>query len=328
MNNKFSKAVIKRLISSLITLFLLISLLFILIRISPGNPAQKFISPELSPEIAQKVAEDFKLNDPLPEQYLSFVANLIKGDLGISYNYRMPVTSVVWEFLSFTLVIAAISFLVQIIVSYYLAVYTIQKQNKNTDNLISSLSLIFYSTPAFVIGVLLIYLLAVQVDLFPTSGFTSLDYDSLNYFEKLLDKIHHLILPLITLSIAGIALFYRYLRDNLEDIYHQTFIVQLRANGLNENAILRKHVIPNAIGPFISVAGIELGILLGGTLITEVIFSLPGMGRLTIDSILTRDYPLIIGCTFAAGLLMILTNFIADLLKLKIDKRLLRGNVI
>jgi len=328
MNNKFSKAVIKRLISSLITLFLLISLLFILIRISPGNPAQKFISPELSPEIAQKVAEDFKLNDPLPEQYLSFIGNLIQGDLGISYNYRMPVTLVVWEFLSFTLVIAAISFLVQIIVSYYLAVYTIQKQNKNTDNLISSLSLIFYSTPAFVIGVLLIYLLAVQVDLFPTSGFTSLDYDSLNYFEKLLDKIHHLILPLITLSIAGIALFYRYLRDNLEDIYHQTFIVQLRANGLNENTILRKHVIPNAIGPFISVAGIELGILLGGTLITEVIFSLPGMGRLTIDSILTRDYPLIIGCTFAAGLLMILTNFIADLLKLKIDKRLLRGNVI
>jgi len=96
MNNKFSKAVIKRLISSLITLFLLISLLFILIRISPGNPTQKFISPELSPEIAQKVAEDFNLNDPLPEQYLSFVVNLIRGDLGISYNYRMPVIFVVW----------------------------------------------------------------------------------------------------------------------------------------------------------------------------------------------------------------------------------------
>ena len=328
MNNNFSKAVIKRLISSLITLFLLISLLFILVRISPGNPAQKFISPELSPEIAEKVADDFNLNDPLPEQYLSFVANLIRGDLGISYNYRLPVTLVVWEFLSFTLIIAAISFLVQIIASYYLAVYTVKKQNKNIDKLISNLSLIFYSTPSFVIGVLLIYLFAVQIDLFPTSGFTSLDYDSLSFFEKIIDKIHHIILPLITLSVAGIALFYRYLKDNLKDIYHQTFIVQLRANGLNENTILRKHVIPNAIGPLISVAGIELGILLSGTLITEVIFSLPGMGRLTIDSILTRDYPLIIGCTFAAGIIMILTNFFADLLKLKIDKRLLRGDII
>jgi peptide/nickel transport system permease protein len=134
-----------------------------------------------------------------------------------------------------------------------------------------------------------------------------------------------LVLPLITLSAAGIALFYKYIKESMDEVLHQTFVINLRAAGMSEKKILRKHVIPNALRPLISVAGIELGILLGGALITEVIFSLPGVGRLTIDSILSRDYPLVIGCVFTAGVVMILANFLADIIKLKIDKRLIKG---
>jgi peptide/nickel transport system permease protein len=328
MTNPVVKAIISRIISSVITLFLLISLLFFLVRISPGDPAQKFVSANLSPEIANRVTENFKLNDPLHEQYFSFVINLFKGDLGISYNYRMPVISVVWEFLSFTLVFALMSFLIQLFISYRLAVFGSRKKNKKLEQTISNLSLLFYSTPSFVIGVLLIYVFSVHLDLFPMSGLSSIGSESMNFIERIFDYLYHLILPLITLSIAGVALFYRYLKDYIENVEHQTFIFQLRANGMSEDTILKKHTIPNALGPLISIAGIELGILLGGTLITEVIFSLPGMGRLTIDSILTRDYPLIIGCTFSAGLLMILANFLADILKFKIDKRLLKGHIL
>ena len=120
-------------------------------------------------------------------------------------------------------------------------------------------------------------------------------------------------------------MFYKYLRDNLEEVYRQDFILNLRASGYSESTILKKHVLPNAVRPLISVAGIELGILLGGTLITEVIFGLPGMGRLMMTSIFSRDYPLVVGCAFVAGLLMIITNFIADLVKMKMDKRMIKG---
>jgi peptide/nickel transport system permease protein len=129
----------------------------------------------------------------------------------------------------------------------------------------------------------------------------------------------------VTLTLPGIAMFYRYINENMNEVLNQTFILNLNSSGIDEKVILRKHVIPNSLRPLISIAGVELGILLGGTLITEVIFSLPGMGRLAIDSILSRDYPVITGCVFVAGAMMILANFLADIAKLKIDKRLIQG---
>jgi ABC-type dipeptide/oligopeptide/nickel transport system permease component len=120
-------------------------------------------------------------------------------------------------------------------------------------------------------------------------------------------------------------MFYKYLRDNLEETYQQPFITNLRASGYDEKVILKKHVLPNAVRPLISVAGVDLGILLGGALITEIIFGLPGMGRLMMNSIFERDYPLVIGCALIAGLLIIISNFLADLLKMKLDKRMIKG---
>ena len=325
MNKEFLKALSKRITSSLITLFFLISFLFILIRISPGDPTQKFLSAEFSPELIKKITADFKLDRPLYEQYLNFVVNIFQGDLGISYNYRMPVLNVVWQFLSFTLLFALISFIIQMIVSFFLALKSIRKKGKTFDKVVSKFSLIIYATPAFVLGVFLIYIFSVQLNLFPSSGAKSLDIGSFTVAGKIGDYFWHLTLPLITLSSAGIAMYYKYLRDNLEEIYQQPFIINLRASGYEEKVILKKHVLPNAVRPLISVAGVDLGLLLGGALITEIIFGLPGMGRLMMSSIFERDYPLIIGCAFIAGLLIIVTNLLADLLKMKLDKRMIKG---
>jgi len=161
--------------------------------------------------------------------------------------------------------------------------------------------------------------------MFPSSGLSSFDSDSMSFAGRAADYLRHLILPLITLSLGGMAVYYKYLRDNLEETLNKTFVLNLRAHGFSEKEIVRKHVIPNSIGPLISVAGVELGILFSGALITEVIFGLPGMGRLTINAILARDYPLVTGCTFTAGVLVIISNLAADLVKAKIDKRLLKG---
>ena len=147
----------------------------------------------------------------------------------------------------------------------------------------------------------------------------------MNFAAQLFDYIIHLVLPVITLCIGGIAVYYRYLRDNLEEIYNKPFVLNLRASGVSEKEITLRHVIPNAVNPLITVTGIDLGLLLSGALITEVIFGLPGMGRLTVTAILTRDYPLVLGCSFIAGVFIIISNLAADIVKAKIDKRLIKG---
>jgi len=325
MKSDIVKTLFTRFLSSVLTLFLLVSFLFIIIRLSPGDPTDKYISAKLGSELSERIAEKFSLNQPVTDQYLSFVSNVFTGDMGVSYNYRLPVFEVIWEYFSFTLVFASISFIIQMSLSIWLALWVIKKRKKWLDKFVTNTSLFIYSIPAFVLGVALIYVFSVTFNLFPISGLKSLDHDNLPFFSQILDKLHHLVLPLITLTAAGVALFYKYIKESMDDVLHQTFVINLRASGVDENIILRKHVIPNALRPLISVAGVELGILLGGALITEVIFSLPGMGRLTVDSIFSRDYPLVIGCVFIAGAVMILANLLADLVKLKIDKRMIKG---
>ncbi len=327
MKKELTKVLIKRISTSLVVLFLLITLIFFLLRISPGDPAQKFISPQLNPALAEKVRESFDLNSSLLVQYKSFIVNLAKGDLGVSYNYRQPVVSVIEEYLPFTLVFASASFIIQISIGFFLALITIKKRNGRLDKTVSKTSLAVYATPSFVIGVILIFFFSEKLHLFPSSGLRSLDSSSFSIFQSLVDYLNHLVLPIITLSLPGIAVFYKYLRDNLEDVYNKQFVMNLRSFGFTENEIARKHVIPNAINPLISVAGIELGILFSGALITEVIFALPGMGRLTINAILNRDYPLVTGCSLVAGFLIILSNLAADIIRSSLDKRLIKGSL-
>ncbi len=325
MKNETFKILLRRVLSSLMVLFLLITFVFILLRLSPGDPADKYISPKLNPQLVNHIRESFNLNSSVFEQYKSFVVNLCRGDFGFSYNYRLPVLSVIMDYLPFTLIFSIISFSIQISLGFFLAIISVKKINGYLDKAFSKLSLVVYAIPSFVIGVFLIYLFSASLNIFPSSGLRSFDSNDYSFLQSFLDYAKHMILPLVTLSMGGVAVFYKYLRDNLEETYNNQFVLYLTANGLTEKKILLKHIIPNAIGPLIAVAGVELGVLFGGALITEVIFALPGMGRLTINAILSRDYPLIIGCTLVSGILVVVSNLAADLLKAKIDKRLIKG---
>jgi peptide/nickel transport system permease protein len=317
--------VLKRLFSSLLVLFLMVCFIFILLRISPGDPSLKFVSPELSPDLAQKVKESFGLNKPIFTQFVQFISNIFSGNFGVSYDFRKPVVDVIKNYLLFTVTFSLICFIIQLTVSYFLALLSIKKMNGFIDRLLGKTSLVLYAIPSFVIGVFLILIFSEKLKLLPASGLVSYDAESLSGGAKLADYILHLILPVITLSLGGIAVFYKYLRDNLDEVFNKPFVLNLYAYGLSKKEITKKHVIPGAISPLISIAGVELGILFSGALITEVIFGLPGMGRLTVNAILSRDYPLVIGCTFISGVLIIISNFLADLLKAKIDKRSVSG---
>src|SRR3972149_1062117 len=231
MRSTTARLLNKRIFSSVIILFLIITFLFFLVRISPGDPVQKFVNPTLSPKLAEQVRESLNLDKPIHMQYIGFLTSAISGDLGVSYNFRRDVSSV------------------------------------------------------FVTGVFLVFIFSELLNIFPSSGLSSYDSADFSFWARLTDYIYHLILPIITLSLIEIAIFYKYLRDNLEDVYNKLFVLNLRASGVSEKDILLKHVIPNAINPLITIAGIELGIMLGGTLIVEVVFGLPGMGRLIIEAI-------------------------------------------
>ncbi|QQS36407.1 MAG: ABC transporter permease [Ignavibacteriales bacterium] len=320
-----SHLILRRLITSAVTLFLLVTFVFFLVRIAPGDPSRKYISPGLDKRMQESIKESFQLNSPLHVQYLNFLKNVVRGDLGISYEYRQPVIKVIGEYLPFTFIFSSMSFLIQIILSLYLAVIAVKNLNGFLDKFLSGFMITSFATPVFVSGVILVYLFSIILNILPSSGLTSIDYDSMNFFGKIADVVTHLLLPFITLSLIEVSIFYKYLRDNVNEIYNKTFIMNLRSSGMQENKILFKHVIPNAINPLISAAGIELGILLGGTLIIEVIFGLPGMGRLTVNAIQARDYPLVIGCTITAGFFMIAANLLADIVRVKMDKRFLAG---
>lgn len=324
INYTLIKAIIKRIISSLLVIFLVVTFVFVLLRLAPGNPAHKFISPEFSPQLVEQVTKSFDLDKPIFTQYISFISNLFQGDLGISYTHRLPVTSLILEYLPITALLAFTVFIFQTLFGFSLAINSVRKSNRITNSVFEKLSFLLYVIPTFVMGLVLLMIFSVQFNLLPASGIKSLNYDQLNFIEKVLDVSSHLILPVLTLCLGGTAVFYRYIRDNLSDVFNQTFIINLRAMGYDEKTILWKHIIPHTIKPFISIAGIELGVLLGGTLITEVIFSLPGMGSLTVAAIFDRDYPLVIGCTLISALLMIISNLIADLIKIRIDKRLVK----
>ncbi|AFH48096.1 Peptide/nickel transport system permease protein [Ignavibacterium album JCM 16511] len=314
--------ILKRLFSSLLILFFIITLVFVLIRISPGDPSQKYISPKLSPELAQEIRKSFGLDAPIFIQYINFLKNIFTGDFGISYEYRMPVLNVVAEFLPVTIMLAFLSILIQLIVGYYTALFSIRRKNFFIDNLFRKISLLIYVTPGFVLGLILVFIFTVQLDILPSGGFKSFYYDELSLLGQLGDIASHLILPLLTLSLPGAALFFNYFRDGIEDVMSKDFILYLKASGFSDKVIFRKHILPNSLKPILSGAGIELGYLLSGTLVTEVIFSLPGMGRLMINSILNRDFPMVIACAFISALFIILSNFIFDLIKVKIDRRI------
>lgn len=325
MNSEIHKIIAKRILSLFIVLFFMISFLFILFRIAPGDPANKYLSPKLSPQLLEKVRQSYNPEGSVFNQYTGFVINTIKGNLGISYSYHTDVTKVIGEFLPFTIVFSLITFIVQFSSGFILAVLTAGYLPRFWGRYITKLNFILFATPSFVTGVLLIYIFSEKLALFPSSGIKSIAAVHENIFSQLYDHFVHLVLPVVCLALSGIPVYYKYIKDGIEQNSNKLFVQYLRANGVSENKIFYKHIIPNSINPVIAQAGIDLGMLFSSVLVTEVIFSLPGMGRLAVGAILNRDFPLVIGCTLVAGVLMVITNLAADFIRILLDKRLIKG---
>lgn len=255
-------------------------------------------------------------------EYISSVTNFIRLDFGYSHDYHQPVTKIIKQYFPFTLFFALTIFFFQIIFTIGFALLSFTLRSNKLDTFFSNLFLSLYSVPTFIIGISLISIFSLFLGILPTSGTGSYESYDQDFLIYIFEKVKYLILPVATLTITGVSYYYKFLREMMDEVSRKQFILALRAAGKDERSILLKNILPNSLSPFISNAGIELGLLLSGSLIVEFLFGLPGMGRITVVAILNRDYPLVVGCTVVASFVVLFANMTADIVRNRLNIRL------
>lgn len=289
-------------------------LIIIIIFLMPGKQYYSILNPNMSAELINKVKEENEIH--FLSEAIKFIQNIFSWNLGSSKHYHQNISKLIYEHLSVTFLLALFAFFVQLLISIFLAFVTIQKRGKFLDRAMNRLAAFFYSLPTIITAPILIIVFSVTLKMFPASGFSN--FNSSDSFTQL---IYYLTLPVLSLVVSFVPEYYLYFEDILDDIYNRNFIIYLRSIGISEKKIFFNHVLPNAFSSILSFVGIDLGYLLTGTLMTEVIFGIPGFGRLTYEAIWTRDYYLAISCGLYASLIFIIINFITDLIRFLVDKR-------
>ena len=311
--------VVKRLIISLLLIWIVVTLNFFLFRILPGDPIRfLFNDPRITEEVRQKLYAGFGLDKPLPIQYGLYLVNTAKGELGKSFVHLEPVTEIVWEKLVNTLILVGPATLIAILVGSLLGVIMAYRRGTTTDTGILGMVLLFWSTPTFWVGLLVI---VAFLGVLPTSGMFAPGASYLPFSQKIGSLFSHLVLPLLTLSLALTGQYAMIMRNTLIDILSEDYITTAKAKGFKDKYILRRHAVPNAMLPMTTIIAINIGLIVGGAVQTETVFSWPGIGRLMYDAILTRDYPVLQGSFLMVAVCMILANFVADILYVFFDPR-------
>jgi peptide/nickel transport system permease protein len=314
--------ILRRVLIAIPLIFGVLTLTFFIIRLAPGDPTMLYLAPGISPKVAEQLRAQFGLNDPLPIQYVKWLASVVRGDFGQSFSYMRPVFEVIAEAAPITLMISTLALALQFFWGILLGVLAAVKQGTFYDRGLTIVALFLYSMPEFWLSLMLIIVFALKLGLLPASGLESVGAESLPLSERWLDRVLHLILPIFVLSLGNAAGLARYVRGSMLEVLKQDYIRTARAKGLKERTVIYKHALRNALLPVVTILGNSLPILVSGALFVEVIFAIPGMGRITVEAIFARDYPLIIANTFISAVLIILGNLIADVLYAIVDPRI------
>lgn len=308
--------------SAIPLLFGLLTFTFFIIRLAPGDPVSLYVQGDVDPAFAQNLRNSLGLNDPLPVQYVKWVKSMLLGEMGVSFSRNAAVTKILADTIPNTLLLTVFALLFNFLIGIALGITTALKRGTCTDHLVNITSLFVYSMPEFWLGLMLILGISLQLDLLPASGMHSPLAKYLSTPRYLWDVFQHMILPVFVLGVASAAATGRYMRGSLLEVINQDYVRTARAKGLSEFLVIGKHALRNALIPIITLLGLSLPFLLGGAVIVETVFAWPGMGKLTVDAIFARDYPLIIGCTLVSGVMVILGNLLADILYAIVDPRI------
>jgi peptide/nickel transport system permease protein len=284
---------------------------FAMVAAIPADPVRA-IAPHASPEAVQRMRAYYCLDRGVIAQYGCFVGHVARGELGDSIRQKRAVTAVIADHVWPTIELAVAAVLLQLAIAVPLGVIAAVRRGRWPDRAVNACWLVAQSAPPFFVGTLVLYVLAYRFGWFPLAG----------YGAGVLDRLHHLVLPAATLATAGVAYYARAVRTEMIDALGEDYVRTARAKGLTEARVIWRHGLRNALGPLIAVAGLNLGLLLGGAVVVEYIFAWPGIGRELLLAILDQDGPVIIGIVLVAALAIALANLAADVVQLAIDPRL------
>ena len=314
--------VARRLGAAAVLLLLVLSLLFALLQLAPGDAAERLLDPRIGGQQRQALRAAYGLDRPPHEQYLRWLTAVLRGDLGISFRQNRPVTEVLAAHLGPTLLLAAAALAVQNVAGLLLGVVAARRAGRRVDHLIRAGSVLLYSLPTFWLGLMALAVASYGLGLFPSGHMQSVGAAELSPAARLLDLLHHLALPALVLGLAAGGATARFVRNSLLDTLGEEFVRTARAKGLSGRRIVWLHALRNAATPLVQILGLSLPFLLSGAVVVEVVFSWPGVGRLAFNSVMARDYPVVLATTALSGVLVILGSLLADLLQMALDPRL------
>lgn len=302
---------IKRIFQVLPVLIIVTILIFFMIRLIPGDPARVILGEKATPEMVDLLREKMGLNKPIPVQYFIYMKNLFKFDLGNSIRYRMPVFELIGKRFKVTIILTAFTVLFSIFLSLPLGYISGIKKDKPQDQIIRTAALMALSMPQFWLGLILMILFSVKVKLFPVGG----------WGDTWPEHIKSIILPAFTQALVTIALLTRNLRNGVIDILKLDYVDFARSKGLEENVVKKRHIIRNALLSYVTLMSMRMAYMLGGSIVVETVFALPGIGALTVESIYNRDYVVIQAVVLIFAFMVISINILTDLAYIYLDPR-------
>lgn len=307
--------IIQRLLATIPVLGMVAVFVFMMLRLTPGDPAAVLAGDNGTPEQIAGIREALGLNEPLLVQLGIWVGNLLQGDFGQSYFFKKDVAELILLRVEPTLALAITTLIITIAVAVPIGVIAAYKHGTWIDRGVMAFSVAGFSIPVFVLGYILIYVFAMEIKLFPVQGYKEIA-------DGFWPFLHRLILPSITLSVIYIALIARITRASVLEVLGEDYIRTAYAKGLTPNAVLLKHALRNAAVPIVTVIGIGIALLIGGVVVTESVYNIPGLGRLTVDAVLGRDYPTIQAIIIVFSFVYVLVNLMVDLSYSLLDPRI------
>lgn len=295
---------------------------FLIMNLAPGNFfSQLRMNPAISPELVRQLEREFGYGDPLLVQYGKWLWRVLHFDFGMSVAYRVDVIDLIGMRVGNTLILALSSLFVTWMLAIPLGILVALRVHSWLDRSLSFAAFVCMSLPSFFLAFLLMYL-ALQTGWAPVGGTISVGYDQLDWWGKIVDRARHLVLPTLVLGTAGIAGLMRLMRSAILDIKEADFVRTARAKGLPESAVISKHILRNALNPFITLAGAEMGELLGGAALVEAVMNLQGMGTLILEAVQRLDTYVVMGSILIGSLLLLVGNLLADLVLTVVDPRI------
>ena len=307
--------IVRRLLATIPVLLIVAVLVFLMLRLTPGDPAAILAGDAANAEQIAAIRASLGLDRSLPVQFAIWLGQLLQGELGQSYFYKMPVTQLIGQRLEPTFALATLTIVFAVVVSIPLGAVAAWRFGGWFDRTLMGFSVLGFSVPVFVLAYMLIWLVSLQLGWFPVQGYRRLA-------DGFAPFLHHLVLPALTLSVIYIALIARVTRASVLEALGEDYIRTARAKGLPELRVLIRHALANAAVPIATVIGIGIAILIGGVVVTESVYAIPGLGRLTVDAVLARDFPTIQGVILFFSFIYVLVNLLIDLSYVFLDPRI------